>query len=621
MDWDKIDDFSVALERLKDVRVQYDKYNPKVLSTNFVPRPFQDSGYEKWKEAKKEIFAFQIGPGLGKTKLAAMIALSIINSGKKVIFISPNGTAIPNNIMDFLEVFAVHNQQHLVCPEVNSFNPNYSVYFFTHITFVKTKEENIIKYANFIQNCGLFVIDETQWFPEDTENEKVYIGKIPEYIKPLLKNGVKAILLTATFTRLDGMKPFGLEEADFNYCLQEGILAKYAAPIHGIQVYPEVEIKEAKQKHSKMWELRFSRKNKDKWISEIIKVYSKITNTLGSMSSCFFCSRIDDAKQIAKALNDYHGKDLYIVLTSELQMQEREPYLQKIRDGELLGFVTVGVGVEALNVPRLRVAYLLTPTSSEGRLLQETGRVTRLHEEKGFALVVDFVYAKAKVLKGAQGQWRKLNNIKTIMKASGSTIDPEGWKNGQSLFEAPKGEEIDAVFHGMTAHEKSEWISVRCQTRFKAAIEELIRRAKAGEPRPLTNSKKKVKLNNGEIVTENKEIPSIRLKNLINSIKTNNASAPKIRTSNYWFLRSYVNSLTLKDRNLIEKIYTERHRKGYTLSGTLRAKAVIAQNQFKRIRFKSIMDATRHLKVTRGNIWKCLNGERNFAGGYKWEYA
>lgn len=35
----------------------------------------------------------------------------------------------------------------------------------------------------------------------------------------------------------------------------------------------------------------------------------------------------------------------------------------------------------------------------------------------------------------------------------------------------------------------------------------------------------------------------------------------------------------------------------------------------------SIMDVERELNIQHSNIWKTINGIRNSAGGYKWQYA
>ena len=74
-----------------------------------------------------------------------------------------------------------------------------------------------------------------------------------------------------------------------------------------------------------------------------------------------------------------------------------------------------------------------------------------------------------------------------------------------------------------------------------------------------------------------------------------------------------------------KKALSEAH-KGHSVSEEHRAKLskkilhFTKSGEFIR-EWPSINEASKQLKINRGNICQCCNGKRNYAGGYVWEYA
>jgi hypothetical protein len=102
----------------------------------------------------------------------------------------------------------------------------------------------------------------------------------------------------------------------------------------------------------------------------------------------------------------------------------------------LLGYATVMMGAESINVPRLKYAHLVARILSPNKLMQAVGRVMRLPDDKDAelkavkdkAVVIDYQVRKKKILKLAMG-------IRDIARLGGSQIPEDELPFGGAVFQ------------------------------------------------------------------------------------------------------------------------------------------------------------------------------------------
>jgi superfamily II DNA or RNA helicase len=123
---------------------------------------------------------------------------------------------------------------------------------------------------------------------------------------------------------------------------------------------------------------------KTRIIGDVIKQYSDIFAGLPVLVAC---STHEHAKKMNEAFccagwNFEH-------IHSSLHTRERARMLRDIRNGKLNGLVTVGIGIEGLDIPGLYGLIWLRRTLSITIYLQFTGRVLRAMPGKKYGIIID----------------------------------------------------------------------------------------------------------------------------------------------------------------------------------------------------------------------------------------
>jgi superfamily II DNA/RNA helicase len=135
--------------------------------------------------------------------------------------------------------------------------------------------------------------------------------------------------------------------------------------------------------------VNFSPKQFDNYFDELasnILLVSKIK----PYPAVVFMSRKDHCVRLAEEFNKRSGlgdKGLK-VMTSDTPMDERLRIQSDIRKGDAFGYVTVGVGAEAIDVPNIGVVHLTVNTKSDIKSVQQIGRAQRYYEGKKDVTVV-----------------------------------------------------------------------------------------------------------------------------------------------------------------------------------------------------------------------------------------
>jgi len=119
-------------------------------------------------------------------------------------------------------------------------------------------------------------------------------------------------------------------------------------------------------------------------IGDVIKQYSDIFAGLPVLVAC---STHEHAIKMTQAFNDAGWNFEHI--HSKLNKHDRARLLRQIRTGKINGLVTVGIGIEGLDIPGLYGLIWLRRTLSITIYLQFIGRVLRAMEGKKYGIIID----------------------------------------------------------------------------------------------------------------------------------------------------------------------------------------------------------------------------------------
>ena len=119
-------------------------------------------------------------------------------------------------------------------------------------------------------------------------------------------------------------------------------------------------------------------------IGDVVRSYGEVFHGLPILVAC---STFGHAKAMAAAFTNAGWKFEHI--HSGLPAAERKRMLRQIRSGELHGLCTVGIGVEALDIPGLYGLIWLRRTMSVTIYLQFIGRVLRPMAGKQYGVILD----------------------------------------------------------------------------------------------------------------------------------------------------------------------------------------------------------------------------------------
>jgi superfamily II DNA or RNA helicase len=317
------------------------------------------------------------------------------------------------------------------------------------------------------RKVDFLVVDESHHFP-DNESMAIF-GRIGKYVRKIIKKKL-VLSMTATHGRSDGDSPLGKDVPDARITTYELVNKKRCPPICGITTYMDVGDAEIDQ-GVKNYSVKPKGKSGKKYWKGVVEIMDKLYKKY-PFPTIAFVHRIKEAELIAKMFNKKSGlgKKGLAVLTGQTSDKERNEIDDRIRSGDLVGFVTCGVGVESLDIPELAVCHLICRTKSMIRLVQSVGRVIRATDSKAFALVVDYHIKKPHIIKACLGLADYAIDVGVPKsKADGlKQVDVIVGKKGKEPNVTPVIKDIE------------EWI---CRSSKERHQEELLA-IKKGEPRP-----------------------------------------------------------------------------------------------------------------------------------------
>lgn len=113
------------------------------------------------------------------------------------------------------------------------------------------------------------------------------------------------------------------------------------------------------------------------------------TASLDDVKALGFCVSVEHAEFMADYFSE-QGVDC-AAISGKTATRERHQALRDLADGRLKIIFCVDLFNEGVDIPQVNTVLLLRPTESLTIFLQQLGRGLRLHEDKDFLLVLDFI--------------------------------------------------------------------------------------------------------------------------------------------------------------------------------------------------------------------------------------
>lgn len=205
--------------------------------------------------------------------------------------------------------------------------------------------------------------------------------KIINYFEPKFLLG-----MTATPERTDGFNIYELFDYNIAYeiRLQEALEEEMLCPFHYFGVTEFIQDGELINETADLQKLIQHER-----INHIIDKITYYGYSGEKVRGLMFCSRKDEARELSNLLNQRGYRTE--ALTGDTSQEEREAAIQKLNSGELEYILTVDIFNEGIDIPFLNQIVMLRQTQSSIIFIQQLGRGLRLHNEKEYVTIIDFI--------------------------------------------------------------------------------------------------------------------------------------------------------------------------------------------------------------------------------------
>lgn len=383
----------------------------------------------------KKIVSAEIYCGGGKTIVGGSIIAKTKEKHpeKHTFFISPNRAGFKHFKADIERVVThTYGLKHSIT--ISGFEKEKTIHIMTHISFLNWKKKNPEQFDEIMSKTALVVMDEAHRYPED-EGESVYIGELTKILLKYVKAyDFKLLALTGTHFRTDNYLPLGIKDVDIRITMQDLVDKGMAPEVYGISIPIKLDNTFKVSLTGEEMLIRPKdvnpadiRKNLMPYYEQIVSIIRKIHKGDPTAGHCVFTSSCEDAHNICEEINRVLKAPLFAEMTSKSgKVEDRPEILAKLQNGSLLGYVTVNVGAESLNVKRLKYCHIISRTISDVKLMQMVGRIMRKCEGKPRVFIVDYQVMKSRIMKLAKG-------LKDVSRLSGSNRSFRGIGDGICL--------------------------------------------------------------------------------------------------------------------------------------------------------------------------------------------
>lgn len=438
--------------------------------------PYQEEFINRALADPRGIFLGEGPPGCGKSRVLASCAAKFAGEGKSSLLVCPNRTALGHQHVqgiarEFHRVFAENEIKTTELGQINVPRLYDKMMFLTpnKISEMNGSQPDFLE--RLICSRQLLLIDEVHHFAEsDDENILKVYGLINDIAQ---RFDGKTIGVTGTFGRLDGFKPLGKDKPDYRITVKQMVEAGWFPLIRGVELYLDIEAKGIKRIGDE-YLLAFDSENRKRYFEAIVEAMMEIRNRV-PLPLAAFVSRIKDAELLANMFNErtglgdpMNGGKGIGVLIQDTPGGERQDIISRIRnsgdafysgrpeEATCWGYVTCGVGTEAIDAPPLAVTHLVRRTASQCRQVQSAGRGFRKYPGKDFCLIVDY-HLKEEEIKRSLSEGVPLGLLE-FMKSAGEDDEECGnVKQGGILVGTRKARKSEK-FCGIRIGEEREWI-------------------------------------------------------------------------------------------------------------------------------------------------------------------
>lgn len=205
--------------------------------------------------------------------------------------------------------------------------------------------------------------------------------KILDFFEPTFLLG-----MTATPERTDGGDIFRLFDHNIAYeiRLQQALHEKMLVPFHYYGVSDltiDGQLVEDRTEFNKLVS--------DERVDRIIEKANFYKCDSGKPKGLIFCSRKEEAKELANKLNQKHLRT--VALPGESSEEQRKNAIQNLEKGDVDYIITVDIFNEGVDIPSINQVIMLRPTKSAIIFVQQLGRGLRIAKDKEFLTVIDFI--------------------------------------------------------------------------------------------------------------------------------------------------------------------------------------------------------------------------------------
>lgn len=216
--------------------------------------------------------------------------------------------------------------------------------------------------------------------------------KILEHFNAMSSNTSTYVVgFSATLDRLDGLAlSSAMDHIVYERGLVEMIENKHLSDVKIVNVNISIDYKKIK-KNSNDFEIRSLSKavNVRETNDLVCNAWRYQSQTHNTKSTLAFCVDIDHVKSLSKAFRERGIHSEY--LTAQTSSINRANILKDFKEGKFPVLINCGILTEGTDIPNIDCILLVRPTKSQSLLLQMIGRGLRLHANKEYCTIIDFV--------------------------------------------------------------------------------------------------------------------------------------------------------------------------------------------------------------------------------------
>lgn len=353
----------------------------EVFISPVCPRPAQQVALKRMSELRKaglKKFAVIAATGIGKTFLSAF---EIRNSGvKRVLFLAHREAILVHAMESFAQVLPSVKQVLIQGQDSVREVAGEHVHVFAMVQTLSRSDNLQAIERDYFE---YIVVDEFHHASADSYRFVIEHFKAPHLLG-----------LTATPERADGQDVLELcgRNVAYEVRLMEAVERRWLAPFQYYALHDPTDYEHVKWTGKGYDDAELEKALSDDTRAElIINSLKRYQPALGKYKCLAFCSNVGHARWMAARFTVFGFSAKTVI--GETPVGERRELLRRLQDESdpLQILCAVDVLSEGVDVPQATHILLLRPTLSLTVFLQQLGRGLRLHPEKPFVTVLDFV--------------------------------------------------------------------------------------------------------------------------------------------------------------------------------------------------------------------------------------